>query len=67
MNPNDLKTIHRRVRNAELPGYQLTYNEGSDRFCMVLYGHNGDQIESREHSWEILMEWADEELKGLCA
>ncbi|MNJ10750.1 hypothetical protein D3C77_49140 [compost metagenome] len=60
-------TIHDRIRAAQLPGYSLHFNEGSDRFYVVLYGHNGQVLESREHSASILLEWVDEQLEKLGA
>lgn len=62
MNASDLRVLHRCIREAGLPGYQLTYNEGADTFYIVLYGHNGEQAESREHSWDVMVEWAREQL-----
>ena len=67
MNTADLRCLHRRVREAQLPGWTLTYNEGSDTFYIVIFGHNGEQYESREHSWDVMFEWAEEKLKGLGA
>lgn len=59
--------LHDRIRAAQLPGYSLTYNEGADQFELVVYGHNGDQIESSDHSASVLLEWFDETLEGLKA
>lgn len=63
MNTSDLRVLHRRIREAELPGYQLTFNEGPNTFSIVLFGHNGKQVESRDHSWDLMIEWATEQLK----
>jgi len=62
MNTADLRVLHRRVREASLPGYALHYNEGANNFYIVLYGHNGEQVESREYSWDVMIEWAGEQL-----
>ena len=62
MNTADLRVLHRRIREAQLPGYQLTYNEGANDFYLALYGHNGEQIGSGDHSWDIMVEWAQEQL-----
>lgn len=60
-------TLHDRIRAAQLPGYGLHFNEGSNQFYVVLYGHNGQVFESREHSASILLEWVDEQLEKLGA
>jgi hypothetical protein len=62
MNITDLRVLHRRIREAQLPGYSLTYNEGANEFSLVLYGHNGEQAECGDHSWDITVEWAQEQL-----
>lgn len=59
--------LHDRIRAAQLPGYCLTYNEGSNEFDLVVYGHNGEQIESSDHSAAVLLEWFDETLEGMRA
>lgn len=63
----DFGQLHARIRAAQLPGYSLTYNEGADQFALIVYGHNGEQCESRDHSSSILLEWFDETLEGLKA
>ena len=62
MNTSDLRVIHRRIREAQLPGYCLTYNEGANDFSLLLYGHNGEQEECSDHSWDVMVEWASEKL-----
>ena len=62
MNTADLRVLHRRIRAAQLPGYSLHYNEGADSFYIVLYAHNGEQVVSRDHSWDVMIEWAGEQL-----
>lgn len=62
-----LSAIHKRIRKAELPGYALHYGEGADVFWMEIYLDNGASRVSREHSFGILMEWADETLRSVGA
>lgn len=67
MNTEDLAVLHRRIREAELPGYSLHYCEGPNQFYIVLHGHNGEQFESREHGWDVMIDWAKQTLKELGA
>lgn len=62
MKSRDLEDLHTRIRRAELPGYCLTYNEGANQFSLILYGHDGEQKECGDHSWDVMVEWAGEQL-----
>lgn len=66
MDVEDLKELHARIRKAELPGYSLHYADGPDLFWLEIKS-NSATFTSREHSWCILMEWADETLTSLGA
>lgn len=65
MNAEQLSALHARIRKAQLPGYALHYGEGADLFWMEIHDVNYVTYRSREHSWEILMEWADETLASI--
>lgn len=67
MNVQDLKELHTRIRKAQLPGYSLHYADGPDEFWLEIHDVNGINYTSREHSWCIMMEWADETLTSLGA
>ncbi len=67
MNAEELQAIHNRIRNAQLPGYTLHYAEGPDVYWLEIHDINGVDYTSREHSWALLMEWADETLTSLGA
>lgn len=62
-----LGAIHDRIRAAMLPGYSLHYAEGPDTYWMKISGHGGQSYVSREHSADILLEWANEILQELGA
>lgn len=59
--------LHHRLRRAQLPGYNLIPCEGEDMFELTIYGHNGEQFESRSHSGSVLLKWFDAMLCGLQA
>lgn len=65
MDAVQLKQIHDRIRAAELPGYALYYSEGPDTYWMEIHGHNGETFVSREHSFDVLIQWADGTLNAI--
>lgn len=67
MDALQLQVFHNRIRNAQLPGYSLDFADGPNEFPMRIEGHFGETHQSRDHSWSVLMEWADEVLTGLGA
>ena len=67
MDAQQLQAIHDRIRKAQLPGYCLHYADGPDMFWLEIHDINEVSYTSREHSWHILMEWADETLSSLGA
>lgn len=59
--------LHDRLRRAQLPGYQLTFEEGANEFHLVVYLDNGREAHSRDHSSSVLLEWFDAILSGVGA
>jgi hypothetical protein len=67
MDAVQFQALHDRIRRAQLPGYSLHYADGPDTYWMEISGHNGERLISREHSFDVLMQWADGALNRIGA